>query len=349
MTSQRAGELPGADLRLDGRRVLLVLATSTGGVGRHVHSLVRGLTGRGAQVAVAGPAATQLVFGFPTYAVVDIGATPHPVRDTAAALALRRLAAGADIVHAHGLRAGALAPTTRPLVVSWHNALLSGSRIGRLLERHTARRADVTLAASDDLARTALAAGGRDVRRCPVAAPELTGTGRDPGLGRPLVLAVGRLHPQKGYDVLIAALPLLGDAVVAVAGAGPLRGELERAAPQIRWLGHREDVADLYAAADVVVLPSVWEARSLTAQEALRAGRPLVASDVGGIVGLVGDGAVLVPPGEATALGTAVRRLLDHPEEADALAARGSAVAATWPTEADTVAQVAAVYAELLT
>jgi glycosyltransferase involved in cell wall biosynthesis len=346
--SERASGRHGSEVRLDGRRVLLVLATSTGGVGRHVRSLLHGLQERGADVTVAGPASTQQVFDFPSYVVVEIGDAPNPVRDAAAVVALRKLAGRADIVHAHGLRAGALAPAVRPLVVSWHNAQLVESRLGRLLERHAARRADVTLAASDDLARTALAAGGRDVRVCPVAAPRLVPTGNDPGLGHPLVLAVGRLHPQKGYDVLVDARPHLGNVTVAVAGDGPLRAELEQRAPQINWLGRRDDVADLYAAADVVVLPSVWEARSLTAQEALRAGRPLVATDVGGMASLVGDGAVLVPPGDAVALGTAVRRLLDQPEEAAALAARGAVIAAGWPDEADTVAQVAAVYAELL-
>jgi glycosyltransferase involved in cell wall biosynthesis len=173
-------------------------------------------------------------------------------------------------------------------------------------------------------------------------------TGRDPGLGAPLVLAVGRLHPQKGYDVLVEALPLLGDAVVAVAGDGPLAAELRAAAPQVRWLGRRDDLADLYAAADVVVLPSRWEARSLTAQEALRAGRPLVATAVGGLPGLLGDGALLVPPGDPVALARAVRGLLDDPAAARALAERGRAVASGWPDEADAVAQAAALYAELL-
>jgi glycosyltransferase involved in cell wall biosynthesis len=92
----------------------------------------------------------------------------------------------------------------------------------------------------------------------------------------------------------------------------------------------------------------VWEARSLTAQEALLAGRPLVATTVGGLPGLLRDGAVLVPPGDAAALGTAVRKLLDDPAAAAALAERGRQVAADWPDEADAVAQVAAVYAELL-
>jgi len=329
--------------------VLLVLATSTGGVGRHVLGLARGLVEGGWRVRVACPAATQAVFGFPGHVPFEVGTRPHPVRDLAAVRALRRLPG--DVVHAHGLRAGSLAALAghrRPLVVSWHNAQLSGGRAGAALERLVARRATATLAASADLAERARALGARDVRLAPVAAPALVRTGRDPGLGRPLVLAVGRLHPQKGYDVLVEALPLLGDAVVAVAGDGPLEAELRARAPQVRWLGRREDVADLYAAADVVVLPSVWEARSLTAQEALRAGRPLVATAVGGLPELVGDGAVLVPPGDAGALGRAVRALLDDPARAEELAARGRALAATWPNEADTLAQVIAVYAELL-
>jgi glycosyltransferase involved in cell wall biosynthesis len=347
--SSRAGRRAGADLRLDGRRVLLVLATSTGGVGVHVRSLATGLIARGAQVSVAAPSATQAVFGFPGAVPLEIGARPHPGRDAVAAGRLRRLAGDHDLVHAHGLRAGALAALAagrRPVVVSWHNTV--DSRLGRVLERLAARRADITLAASPDLAERALRAGGRDVRAAPVAPPALLPTGRDPALGSPLVLAVGRLHPQKGYDVLLDALPLLGDAVVAVAGDGPLAGELRAAAPEVRWLGRRDDIADLYAAADVVVLPSVWEARSLTAQEALRAGRPLVATAVGGLPGLLGDGAVLVPPGDPVALGTAVRRLLDDPAAAAALAERGRRTAAQWPDEDDTIAQVAAVYAELL-
>jgi glycosyltransferase involved in cell wall biosynthesis len=346
--ADRASQRPGGDLRLDGCRVLLVLATSAGGVGVHARSLAAGLSRRGARVTVAAPRTTQEAFGFEDWAPLEIGARPHPLRDPAALRRLRGLAGRADVVHAHGLRAGSLAVLAggAPVVVSWHNAV--AGRAGAVLERLAARRAAVTLAASEDLAARARVVGGRDVRLAPVAPPPLAPTGRDPGLGRPLVLAVGRLHPQKGYDVLVEALPLLGDAVVAVAGEGPLAAELRSRAPQVRWLGRRDDVADLYAAADVVVLPSRWEARSLTAQEALRAGTPLVASAVGGLPGLVGDGAVLVPPGDAEALGRAVRRLLDDPAEAAAVAARGQAVAASWPDEEDAVAQAAAVYAALL-
>ena len=341
-----------------GLRVLLVLGTATGGVGQHVHGLEARLRAAGVDVRVACPPSTQAVFGFARHVPLEVGSRPSPVRDARAVRALRRQRA--DVVHAHGLRAGALAALAglplsrgrragrRPLVVTWHNAQLTGGRAGGLLERLVARRADVTLAASDDLAARARALGATDVRLAPVAAPALVRTGRDPDLGSPLVLAVGRLHPQKGYDVLLDAVAQLGDVVVAVAGDGPLEAALRARAPGVRWLGRRTDVADLLAAADVVVLPSRWEARSLTAQEALRAGRPLVATAVGGLPELVGDGALLVPPGDAAALAAAVRRLLDDPAAAAELAARGAARAATWPTEDDTARQVAAVYDDLL-
>lgn len=327
--------------------VLLVLGTSTGGVGRHVQSLASGLTGAGCRVTVAGPAATRAVFDLPAYEVVEIGERPHPARDAAAAARLRALSRSVDVVHAHGLRAGALAVLAPgPVVVTLHNAVTG--RVAAVLERLVARRAAVVLAASSDLAERVRALGARDVRLAPVAAPALLPTGRDPGLGRPLVLAVGRLHPQKGYDVLVAARSAWPEAVVAVAGSGPLEPVLRAQAPDVHWLGRRDDVADLLAAADVVVLPSVWEARSLTAQEALRAGRPLVASAVGDLPELVGDGAVLVPPGDPAALAAAVRRLLDDPAEAAAVGERGRAVAASWPTEQDTVEQVLGVYRGLV-
>ena len=336
-------------------RVLLVLATSTGGVGGHVRSLATGLVAAGARVTVAGPASTQQVFNFSCFEVVPIGSRPDLLRELRALLRLGQLRRSFDVVHAHGLRAGALAAaaggfgrpgTGPPLVVTWHNE--STGRLGRLLQRYLARRTDVTLGASPELASLASRSGGRDVRFAPVAAPALQPSGQDPGLGHPLVLAVGRLHPQKGYDTLLAALPMLTECVVAVAGDGPLRAQLAAAAPDVRWLGRRADVADLLAAADVVVLPSSWEARSLTAQEALRAGRPLVATAVGGLPELLADGAVLVPPGDPHALGQAIRTLLDDPHAAQELARRGRAVAAGWPDEQDTVQQVAAVYAELL-
>lgn len=334
--------------------LVLVLATSTGGVGKHVHSLEQGLRAAGWDVRVACPSSTQAVFGFAGHVPLELGSRPHPVRDAAAVRTLRGLRA--DVVHAHGIRAGSLAVLgPAPTVVTWHNAQ-TGGRLGTVLERLVGRRADVTLAVSPDLAARARQVGARDVRLAQVAAPALPPlTGRDVraelgALDRPLVLAVGRLHPQKGLDVLVDAVSDMGDVVVAVAGEGPLRADLESRAAglPVRFLGRRSDLADLYAAADVVVLPSRWEGRPLTAMEVLRAGRPLVTTPVGGVPLLVEDGAVLVQAENAGALAAAVRRLLDDPAAATALAARGAEISATWPDEADVVAQVSALCSELL-
>ena len=223
------------------------------------------------------------------------------------------------------------------------------------------------LAASADLAANARRQGARDVRPAPVAAPELPDPVRsraevraDLGAGdRPLVVAVGRLHPQKGYDVLLdAAARWAGDArlpappLVAIAGDGPLAEELGRSIEQRRLpvvlLGRRDDAADLLRAADVCVLPSRWEARSLTAQEALRAGTPLVASRAGGLPELLGDAADLVPVGDAGALAEAVVHVLTDPGHARALTEAGRQRAAGWPDEAATARMLVAVYRELL-
>ncbi len=367
-------------LPLQGRRVAEVLATSTGGVGTHVRAVLPALGAAGAAARVCGPAATEALFGFTAagaaFAPVEISAGLSPVADARAVAALRRATADADLVHAHGLRAGLVAAAARrlgngsgPLVLTLHNALPEGGgvlrRVLRVAERATVRGADVVLAASADLAENAWRQGARDVRVAPVSAPPLPAPTRTAaevraalGLadGRPLVVAVGRLHPQKGYDVLLDAAARWSAGrqppLVAVAGDGPLHDELAaRIAAErlpVVLLGRRGDVADLLAAADVAVLPSRWEARSLTAQEALRAGTPLVATRTGGLPELLGNGAALVPVGDDAELADAVTALLADPARARELAAAGTAQAATWPDEAATARQLVALYRELL-
>jgi glycosyltransferase involved in cell wall biosynthesis len=110
-------------------------------------------------------------------------------------------------------------------------------------------------------------------------------------------------------------------------------------------LGHRTDVPDLLSAADLAVVTSDWEARQLFAQEALRSGVPLITTAVGGLPELVGDAAVLIPPGDVDALDAAVSELLDDPQRLADLGARGPRRAAEWPSEEDTVADVLAAYA----
>ncbi|HKE52829.1 MAG TPA: glycosyltransferase family 4 protein [Actinomycetes bacterium] len=356
-----------------------VLATSEGGIGRHVRSIATGLSEHGIPVSVAGPESTDRVFGYRAAGLpfhpIEIANTPRPTADLAAARRLRRLAAGADLVHAHGLRAGFVAglalvgpdrAARAPLVVTWHNAVLTTGiqrRVLAGLERTVARSATLTLGASSDLVDRAWELGARDARLGPVAAPPLPPAERDGSVvraeldagDRPVILAVGRLAPQKSYQFLLSAARHWAERrpqpLVVIAGEGPerpvLQAEIDAHALPVRLLGHRSDIADLLGAADLVALTSRWEARALIAQEALRAGRPLVATAVGGLPELVGRAAVLVPYGDAGALAAAVDRLLDDPLEAARFAQAGPIQAARWPTEAETIDQLLARYDEL--
>jgi glycosyltransferase involved in cell wall biosynthesis len=355
-----------------GARIALVLASSTGGVGRHVGMLVDGLVARGDDVSVHGPAATGEQFGFArrgaTFVPVEIPASPQP-GDVLAVRALRRSLKGVDVIHAHGLRAGFVAglarPAGAPLVVTWHNLVLAQGLRAKLyhpLERRVARAADVTLAVSTDLVERAGELGGRDVRLALVPAPVLPPATRsrdevreDLGVepGQPLVLAVGRLHPQKGFETLVAAKWAQPQPFVAIAGSGPsymtLAQRISAEHAPVHLLGYRDDVPDLLAAADLVVVTSVWEGQPLFVQETLAAGVPLVATAVGGIPEVVGDGARLVGPHDVEGFTAAAEALLADPQALEELGKRGLARAATWPTERDTLEQVEAVYAQLRT
>ena len=136
--------------------------------------------------------------------------------------------------------------------------------------------------------------------------------------------------------------------MLALAGAGPLdqmlRAQADAGGIRMRFLGQRGDVPALLAAADVVVVPSRWEGQPLIVQEALRAGRPLVASRTGGIPDLTGDAAVLVPPGDVAALAAAVLAVLDDPGLAARLSEAARARAAALPGEDAAVDAALALY-----
>ncbi len=153
--------------------------------------------------------------------------------------------------------------------------------------------------------------------------------------GHLLVLALGALVPRKGFDVLLAALARIPDAPweLAIAGEGPLRETLLaqaqalEIAPRVRLLGRRGDVGDLLGAADLVAMPSRREGLGVAALEALAAGRPLVASAVGGLGEVVVEGrsGLLVPPGDVPALAGALRRALEDRALRERLATGGPA------------------------
>jgi glycosyltransferase involved in cell wall biosynthesis len=119
----------------------------------------------------------------------------------------------------------------------------------------------------------------------------------------PLALALGRLHPNKGFDLLLEALAATREVRLWIAGEGPLRSQLERLATRLGltgrvwFLGWREDVTALLAAADLLVCPSLHEPLGNVVIEAWSAGVPVVATASDGPAGLISDGetGVLVP------------------------------------------------------
>jgi glycosyltransferase involved in cell wall biosynthesis len=341
-------------------RIAQVLTASTGGIGRHVASVVVRLVQQGHAVRIYSPAETSR-----TQRLDDLGADVRPLSR------LGRLT-GADVVHAHGYKAGALAlgaSTLRPvpLVVTWHNAVLGqgwSAVGGRLLQRFVARGADLTLGASTDLVVEARRLGARNARLGPVAAPVLgkatvprEAVRRDLGLTERdvMIVTIGRLAPQKNLGLVLEIARSLRDHSelrFLIAGEGPLRDELadrvKADSSNVVLLGHYDDIASLLGAADLALLTSAWEARALAAQEALLSGVPLVSTRVGGIEELVDGAAVLFDPHDVR---QAVGQLLDLAHDADrraSLRAAGLALAAAWPDEEQVVDELLTRYRELI-
>lgn len=261
---------------------------------------------------------------------------------------LRRkvVALGATVLHTGEQRGALLAgPAARlagvPLV--WQIHSLEASRaiawIASLLATTVVVPSSSTSAAVGRLPRRPVVVPNPVVAPPPVTDQLATG---DRSPDRPVVLTCGRLHPVKGYDVLFDAVTILIERQrqlhVVVRGDRQL-GHEAHAHALVERLGN-DGLTDVVEFADfgehpfmtgrgaaVYVQPSRHETFGLAAAEAMAAGLPVVASDVGGLAELVDHGrtGLLVPPGDATALADAIDRLLDDRALAARLAAAGQA------------------------
>ena len=146
----------------------------------------------------------------------------------------------------------------------------------------------------------------------------------------PVLITVARLAPVKGLKFALEAAAILQrDNILTwlfVWQGSELSSLQEQTAAlclgqQVRWLGYQTDIPGLMAAADIKILPSLQEALGLVILEAMAAGLPIVASNVGGIPELVQDGqyGILVPPGTSIALASAIKQLLADQSRASSM------------------------------
>jgi len=163
----------------------------------------------------------------------------------------------------------------------------------------------------------------------------------------PLAVALGRLHPNKGFDVLLDAVAKVPRLYLWLAGEGPLRGALQRQASslgikdRVRFLGWRQDVGALLAAADMLVCSSRREPLGNTIIEAWAAGKPVVACAAAGPVELIENDktGLLVPCDNAGALAEAMHGLAQNKPRARALGDAGRAAFAAQFSEERVVAR----------
>lgn len=328
---------PSASASEAGRRVPQLLGPATGGIRTHVRCLAAGLEQRGIAAPVLAPQGVV-----PEAAgVVEVPSGASPVAWRRARRQLRPWGVGADVLHAHGIKAASVAgarPHGSPVVVTLHNVVLADAS-GRRPWWRTQLAARALSGATRIIVPAAwmvdeIPPSWRERVRVVAPAAPVPVVGRSRAAVRaewgvtaetPVAVCVARLHPQKGLDVLLDAWTVVRrevpDAELVIVGDGPDRAALERRVASgvdgVRLVGASEHAADLMAAADVVVVSSVWEALPLVLLEAVQLGTPVVSTDVGIAGELLTDATVgtVVPVRDVGSLAAAVVDRLAHRAE----------------------------------
>jgi glycosyltransferase involved in cell wall biosynthesis len=239
-----------------------------------------------------------------------------------------------DIVHAHMFgawwAAARAVPDGMPLVASEHNALQWPGRAPARGLREALARVDLFFA-HGPAARTEMLAAGLPLERLREGISPITDTGvtQRRGLPSPRIVFAGRLHPEKGPDLLLDALARLPEPPPAfLLGAGRMEPELRRRAARlgieerVHFEGWRDDPATWIAGASVCVVPSRFDAWSQTAALAMSLAVPVVGTAVEGLPGVLGNGrGVLVRPEDPAALAKAIEGVLSGRLRTDVRAA----------------------------
>jgi len=329
-------------------RIAYVITRSDdlGGAQIHVRDLASALSSAGHEVTVlaggGGILARQLRER--DVEIVELGHMARPIRPLSDTRALSELAGQLrrirpDILPTHSSKAGVLGRLAGrslgiPTITTAHGWVFGFPRVSRrdwavwATEKSMARlaRRIVTVCESDR--KLAIASGVAKPERLVTIHNAMPDIGAEllasPSVEPPRLLMVARFAPQKDHTTLFRALAELTDLDwnLDLVGTGPLRELAQEQAnalgleSRVRFLGMREDVPQLIAGAQVYLLISNWEGLPRSILEAMRAGLPVVATDVGGVREAVLDGKTgyLVPRGHESVLATRLRSLVCDPE-----------------------------------
>ena len=224
-----------------------------------------------------------------------------------------------------------------PVLVAGRRSLgefAEGHRVFAMVERFATRATDLLIANARAVAENTRCREGVSPEKISVVYNGLPDSAFDPAepmpivTESPVVLCVANLKPNKGHRFLLEGIARLQErglmSTLVLVGDGPERPALEKQSGRlgidVRFLGARTDVQALLARADAFVLPSLHEGMSNAVMEAMAAGRPVVATDVGGTGELLRGRGVLVPPADPGALADGLRRVLTDAEFAAGLA-----------------------------
>jgi len=323
--------------------ILIILHShECGGAEKHALSLMQGLKAEGYQPAFAGPLDSWLGNHLQALGIPCFHVPMHGFFDPYSLYLILQAAKAiqADILHGHMARGSHYAGwasklTGIPSIATAHatNSHKHFHRVGRIIA--------VSSAVREFLQSKGYPAESIEVVHSGVAMPDSAGVDRQAvrsrlGLsgGQIGLCMVARFIPDKGQDLAIKAVARQGRADLRLFLIGKAEGAwfahiqsqiaaagLER---QVVCLGQREDVAELLVGMDIFLAPSRREALSLSILEACAVQLPIVAARVGGIPEIITDGenGLLVASDDAEALGQALRRLIAHPEQREALGRR---------------------------
>jgi len=359
------------------RILYLITRADLGGAQVHLLDLLKGLRGSIDATVVVGEE------GFFTDAVRDLGlecrVTPHlvqpisPAKDMRAVFQLVQLMRELkpDLIHAHTSKAGAVGRFAArmagiPSVFTAHTwCFAEGTSwkwklAGVPCERLAARFGSAIINVSDANRRLAASHGiSNQVRLLTIhnGITDVSARAEPEFAGIPRIVMVARCAPQKDQALLLRALAEIDMPVQAIfVGDGETRPALEAEVcrlnlrNRVEFLGERRDVAQILSACHIFALPTRWEGFPLSILEAMRAGLPVVASDVGGVAEAVIDSKTgfLAPCGDEFAFRARLRELIERPALRGKMGAAGRRRYETEFTLESMLRKTLAVYQEVL-